>query len=278
MIAGPQTAIVVGAIGNEIETDKHGRIKVQFHWDRLGKKDQNSSCWVRVAQPWAGKGYGMFSLPRVGHEVVVQFLDGDPDRPLVTGSVYNNDNMIGLEAARPGDGQRLQEPHQRARATRPSANELRFDDKKDSEYIWFHAEKDFHRQVEHDAFDWVGNNESVKVTLTRKEVIGENWFMDVTKDVMHNLGKDLHVNVAGDIFYTGGATFQLKLTKDFSAKVGGDLGVEVGGKTQLKSSGDIVLQSTRQGVAEGRRPIDDRGMTIKIKGATTVRSRAARCR
>ena len=94
VIAGPQTAVVVGASGNEIETDKHGRIKVQFHWDRLGKKDQNSSCWVRVAQPWAGKGYGMFSLPRVDDEVVVHFLDGDPDRPLVIGAVYNNDNMM----------------------------------------------------------------------------------------------------------------------------------------------------------------------------------------
>ena len=111
-IYGPQTATVVGASGNEIETDKHGRIKIQFHWDRIGKKDENSSCWVRVAQPWAGKGYGMFSLPRVGHEVVVQFLDGDPDRPLVTGSVYNNDNMLGLEAARPLDGQRHQDAEQ----------------------------------------------------------------------------------------------------------------------------------------------------------------------
>ena len=121
-------------------------------------------------------------------------------------------------------GHRLQEPQQRRAATSDTANELRFDDKKDNEYIWFHAERDFHRQVEHDAFDWVGNNESVKVTLTRKEVIGENWFVDVTKDVMHNLGKDLHVNVAGDIFYTGDATYQLKLTKDFNAKVDGDVG------------------------------------------------------
>jgi type VI secretion system secreted protein VgrG len=94
VIPGPQTAVVVGASGNEIETDKHGRIKVQFHWDRLGKNDQNSSCWVRVVHPFAGKGYGMFALPRVKDEVVVHFLDGDPDRPLVIGAVYNNDNMM----------------------------------------------------------------------------------------------------------------------------------------------------------------------------------------
>ena len=243
VIAGPQTAVVVGTSGKEIETDKHGRIKVQFHWDRLGKKDQNSSCWLRVAQPWAGKGYGMFSLPRIGDEVVVHFLDGDPDRPMVIGAVYNNDNMMAWklpeQATVTGFKSRTSEKGDKA-----TANELRFDDKKGKEYIWFHAERDFHRQVEHDAFHWVGNNESVKVTLTRKEVIGENWFMDVTKDVMHNLGKDLHVTVAGDIFYTGGATLQLQLTKDFSAKVDGDLGAEVGGKTQIKSKGDVVIESS----------------------------------
>ena len=271
-IYGPQTATVVGKSGNEIETDKHGRIKVQFHWDRKGEKNENSSCWVRVAQPWAGKGYGMFGLPRLGHEVVVQFLDGDPDYPLVTGSVYNNDNMPAwkLPDQATVSGVKTQSSKE---GTAKLANELRFDDKKDKEYIWFHAEKDFHRLVEHDAFDWVGNNESVKVVLTRKEVIGENWFMDITKDVMHNMGKDLHVKVAGDIFYTGGATYQLKLEKDYSAKIGGDLGVDVGGKTQLKSMGDIALQSTTGKLSLKAGDAGDllaEGMTIKIKGATTV--------
>jgi type VI secretion system secreted protein VgrG len=272
IIAGPQTAIVVCASGNEIETDKHGRIKVQFHWDRDGKKDENSSCWVRVAQPWAGKGYGMFGLPRKGHEVVVQFLDGDPDRPLVTGSVYNNVNVPAwkLPDQATVSGVKTQSSKE---GSDKLANELRFDDKKGSEYIWFHAEKDFHRLVEHDAFDWVGNNESVKVVLTRKEVIGENWFMDITKDVMHNMGKDLHVNVAGDIFYTGAATYQLKLDKDYSAKVGGDFGFDIGGKTQLKSMGDIALQSTSGKLSLKAGDAGDllaEGMTIKIKGATTV--------
>jgi type VI secretion system secreted protein VgrG len=270
VIAGPQTAFVVGASSNEIETDIHGRVKIHFHWDRTGKKDQTSSCWVRVAQPWAGKEFGAWSLPRVGQEVVVQFLDGDPDRPLITGSVYNKDNPVAWklpeQATVTGFKSRTSEKGDKA-----TANELRFDDKKDKEYIWFHAERDFHRQVEHDAFDWVGNNESVKVTLTRKEVIGENWFMDVTKDVMHNLGKDLHVNVAGDIFYTGKATMQLMLTKDFSAKVDGDLGAEVGGKTQIKSTGDITIESTGKItlkgasiVLQGSGPVDIVGAMVKV--------------
>ena len=272
VIAGPQTAIVVGASGNEIETDKHGRIKVQFHWDRKGVKDENSSCWVRVAQPWAGKGFGVFVLPRVGQEVVVQFLDGDPDRPLVTGSVYNNVNMpawkLPTEATVAGIKSRSSKD-----GTATTANEVRIEDKKGSEYIWLQAQKDFHRLVKHDAFDWIGNNESVKVKLTRNEVIGENWFMDITKDVMHNMGKDLHVNVAGDIFYTGGATYQLKLAKDMSAKVGADLGFDVGGKTQLKSVGDIVLQSTTGKLSLKAGDAGDvlaEGLTIKIKAGTTV--------
>ena len=276
VISGPQTAIVVGKSGNEIETDKHGRIKIQFHWDRLGKKDQNSSCWVRVAQPWAGKGFGMFSLPRVGHEVVVHFLDGDPDRPLVIGSVYNNDNMVAwkLPDQATVSGFKSQSTKE---GTAALANELRFNDEKTKEYIWFQAQKDFHRLVEHDAFDWIGNNESVKVVLTRKEAIGENWFMDITKDVMHNVGKDLHVNVAGDIFHTGGATWQLKLKGDFNAKIGADLGLDVDGKTHLKTKGDIALHSTdgKISLKSGKDPMTGSDVlveaaNVKIKAGSNI--------
>jgi type VI secretion system secreted protein VgrG len=154
-----------------------------------------------------------------------------------------------------------------------SANELRFQDKDGDEHVWFQAQRNFHRLVRNDAFDFVGNNESVKVVLTRKEVIGEDWFLDVTRDVMHNLGKDLHVNVAGDIFYTGAATYQMKIDKDMSGKIGGDLGLDVGGKTQLKSMGDIVLQSTTGKLSLKAGDTGDmlaEAMTIKIKGAMTV--------
>src|SRR5205085_5873268 len=92
-VKGTQTAVVVGPAGEEIFTDKYSRIKVQFHWDREGKYDENSSCWVRVATIWAGKGWGVVHIPRIGQEVVVDFLEGDPDRPIVIGSVYNADHM-----------------------------------------------------------------------------------------------------------------------------------------------------------------------------------------
>jgi type VI secretion system secreted protein VgrG len=268
VISGPQTAVVVGASGNEIETDKHGRIKIQFHWDRLGKNDQNSSCWVRVVHPFAGKGYGMFALPRVKDEVVVHFLDGDPDRPIVIGAVYNNENMMAWTLPTQSTLSGYKSRSSKGGDEKgKEANELRFDDKKNSEYIWFHAERDFYRQVEHDAFDWVGNNESVHVTLTRKEAIGENWFVDVTKDVMQNVGKDLHVNVAGDIFYTGEATFQLKLTKDFNAKVDGDVSIEAGGKITLKASSIILEGSSAVTLKSGGSTVNLAGAGVDIVGS-----------
>jgi len=99
-VRGPQTAIVVGKSGEEIRTDQYGRVKVQFHWDRYGKSDQHSSCWVRVSHPWASEGWGAIATPRIGQEVIVDFLEGDPDRPIITGRVYNGDNMPPLRAAR----------------------------------------------------------------------------------------------------------------------------------------------------------------------------------
>jgi type VI secretion system secreted protein VgrG len=189
---------------------------------------------------------------------------------MVIGAVYNNENMMAwkLPEQKTLSGFKSRTTDKGDAAT---ANELRFDDKKNEEYIWFHAERDFHRQVEHDAFDWVGNNESIKVTLTRKEVIGENWFLDVTKDVMHNLGKDLHVNVAGDIFYTGGATYQLKLKGDFNAAIDGELGAEVKGKVQIKSKDDIVIEASMPGKIMLKAPtiiLDaTTGITIKVGGS-----------
>ena len=266
VISGPQTAVVCGASGNEIETDKHGRVKVHFLWDRDGKKDQTSSCWVRVAQPWASVGYGMVNLPRVGDEVVVHFLDGDPDRPLVIGAVYNKLNELAWKLPEQATVTGLKSRTSKG-GDKKTANELRFDDKKDSEYIWFHAERDFHRQVEHDAFDWVGNNESVFVTLTRKEAIGENWFVDVTKDVMLNVGKDLHVTAKGDIFYTGEATFQLKLEKDFNAKVGGDVSIEATGKITLKAASIILEGSSAVTLKSGGSTVNLAGAGVDIVGS-----------
>lgn len=239
---GPQTAVVVGASGNEIETDKHGRVKVQFHWDREGTKDQNSSCWLRVVQPWASKGYGMLMLPRVGDEVVVSFIGGDPDRPIITGSVYNDKNFVAYELPKQATVSGLRTRSSKS-GTAATANELRFDDAKDKEYLWLQAQKEYRRFVKDNAFDMIEKNETVKVKLTRKEVIGENWYLNVAKDVMHDIGKDLHVKVAGDIFFTGAATLQFGTTKEMSIKTDADFDVTAKGKVQVKANGNIVIEA-----------------------------------
>ncbi|MCJ7814502.1 MAG: type VI secretion system tip protein VgrG, partial [Xanthomonadales bacterium] len=156
LVRGPQTAVVVGPSGKEISTDEYGRVKVQFHWDRVGKKDQDSSCFIRVAQAWAGGTWGAFSLPRHGQEVIVDFLEGDPDQPIITGSVYHKDNMVpfALPTNQTQSGLRTRSSPDGDAQT---FNELRFEDKKGSEEIFLQAERDFKRVVENNDTLVVGN-------------------------------------------------------------------------------------------------------------------------
>ncbi|MGX9147711.1 type VI secretion system Vgr family protein [Mesorhizobium sp. 128a] len=139
VIRGPQTAVVVGAKGETIATDEYGRIKVQFFWDREGKKDENSSCWIRVAQSWAGKGFGCLAIPRIGHEVVVDFLHGNPDWPLVTGVVYNGSNLP--PETLPANKTRSTFRTHTDRGAADACNELRFEDEHGHEEIYLKAQK-----------------------------------------------------------------------------------------------------------------------------------------
>jgi type VI secretion system secreted protein VgrG len=181
VMMGPQTAWVVGAEGDEICTDKYGRIKVQFHWDREGKFNQDSSCWLRVAQPWAGNHWGAIHIPRVGNEVVVVFLDGDPDRPLVTGSVYNADNMppYDLPEHKTQSGIKT---HSSKNGAPGNFNEIRFEDKKNHEELHFQAERNMSTVVKHDQTlnvhadraVTVDGNESITVKGTREQTVIQN--------------------------------------------------------------------------------------------------------
>ena len=156
---GPQTAIVVGKKDEEIWTDKFGRVKVRFHWDRLSKSDETSSCWVRVSQAWAGSAWGAIHIPRIGQEVIVSFLEGDPDQPIITGSVYNADQNppYPLPDSQTQSGIKTQSTKG---ANNQNFNELRFEDKKEAELIYLHAERDFERVVE--------NNDTLKVGFDKK--------------------------------------------------------------------------------------------------------------
>jgi type VI secretion system secreted protein VgrG len=156
-VQGPQTAVVVGPSGEEIHTDKYGRVKAQFHWDRKGQKNEKSSCWMRVSSPWAGKSFGFIQIPRIGQEVVVDFLEGDPDQPLITGRVYNDDQMppwdLPANASQSGVLTRSTKG-----GAYNNANALRFEDKKGSEQVWLHAEKNQDIEVENDETHWVGHD------------------------------------------------------------------------------------------------------------------------
>ncbi|MDA8458355.1 type VI secretion system tip protein VgrG, partial [Acidovorax sp. GBBC 3332] len=171
---GPQTAVVVGPAGEEIWTDEYGRIKVQFYWDRLGAMDENSSCWMRVATSWAGSGFGAISIPRIGQEVIVDFLNGDPDYPIVTGSVYNAANMPPW--ALPGNATQsgIKTKSSKGGAFGDGmkngagdANAIRFEDKKGAEQVWLHAQKDQLIEVENDEDHWVGQDR--RKTIDRDE-------------------------------------------------------------------------------------------------------------
>jgi type VI secretion system secreted protein VgrG len=170
VVQGTQTAVVVGPKGEEIFTDKYGRVKVQFFWDRQGKNDGNSSCWVRVGTPWAGERWGMIHIPRIGQEVIVDFQCGDPDEPIIIGSVYNFAKMppYELPANKTQSGIKSRSTQG---GTPEHFNELRFEDKKDSEDVYFHAQKDFHRVVENDDDLKVGNDQTITIKNNRTEEV-----------------------------------------------------------------------------------------------------------
>ncbi|WP_250439226.1 type VI secretion system Vgr family protein, partial [Delftia tsuruhatensis] len=162
---GPQTAVVVGPAGEEIWCDQYGRVKVQFHWDRIGGMNENSSCWMRVATSWAGPGFGAVHIPRIGMEVIVDFLNGDPDHPIVMGCVYNASNMppwaLPANATQSGIKTRSSKggaPGAGMKNGQGDANAIRFEDKAGQEQLWLHAQKDQLTEVENDEDKWVGND------------------------------------------------------------------------------------------------------------------------
>jgi len=204
-VQGPQTAVVVGPGGEEIYTDKYGRVKVQFHWDRLGKKDENSSCWIRVSHPWAGKGWGTISNPRIGQEVIVDFLEGDPDQPIITGRVYNAEQMppYDLPANQTQSGMKSRSSKGGGGA---NFNEIRMEDKMGSEQVFIHAEKNQDIEVENDETHWVGNDrkktidhdETTLVKHDRTETVDNNETITIHANRTETVDKDetitIHMN------------------------------------------------------------------------------------
>ena len=228
-VHGPQTAMVVGKAGEEIWTDKYGRIKVQFHWDRSHPTDETSSCWVRVQQGWAGKGWGMMFVPRIGMEVVVTFLEGDPDRPLVTGCVYNSDSMPPYTL-----------PDEQTKSTIKSNtskggngfNEIRFEDKKDSEEIFVQAERDFNRVVK--------NNDTLKVGFETKDKGDQT--IQIANDQSLDVGNDRKVHVTNDQTVAVDNNLSTTVKNDETRKVDNNQSVKVGNKIVVEANTSIELK------------------------------------
>jgi type VI secretion system secreted protein VgrG len=204
-VQGPQTAVVVGPGGDEIHTDQYGRVKVQFFWDRQGKRDENSSCWIRVSQPWAGKGWGAIAIPRMGQEVIVDFLEGDPDRPIITGRVYNAEQMppYDLPANMTQSGIKSRSSKGGSGA---NCNELRFEDKKGAEQVLLHAEKDQSIEVEndeshsvgHDRSKSIGHDETTMVKHDRTETVGNNETISIHANRVENVTVNETIGIGGN--------------------------------------------------------------------------------
>ncbi|MER9136966.1 type VI secretion system tip protein VgrG [Mesorhizobium sp. M0830] len=206
IMRGPQTATVVGPSGEEIFTDKYARVKVQFHWDRLGKKDQNSSCFVRVSQTWAGSGWGFIQIPRIGQEVIVDFIEGDPDLPIITGRVYNASQMppYGLPGSATQSGWKSDSSKGGG-----GYNELMFEDKAGSELVNFQAQKDHHLLIKHDRTKLVQHNQSDRIDHDAKHSVGHNLDEDVGNNKTVKVGVDQTTNIGSNDTETVGANRSL---------------------------------------------------------------------
>ena len=234
---GPQSAIVTGPAGQEIWTDKYGRVKVQFGWDRYGKNDENSSCWIRVSYPWAGKGFGMIQIPRIGQEVLVDFKNGDPDLPIIVGRTYNQDTMPpwGL----PGMASQSGIFSHSLQGGPTNGNMLRFDDKTGAEEVKFHAEKDLNTTVK--------NNETHTVMVDRTKTIVKNETISVGEDRNATITKNdgLSVKLAQTI--NVGTTYRLDVGDQLTLRCGNaalvlhkDGSIEFCGKQLLLHTSDVM--------------------------------------
>ncbi len=260
VVSGLHTAMVVGPSGEEIHTDEHGRAKVQFHWDRIGKKDDKSSCWVRIATAWAGQNWGQISLPRIGQEVVVDFLEGDPDRPLIIGRVYNGEQkppyVLPTNATVSTNKSRSSKS-----GGADNFNELRFEDKKGSEHVWFQAEKDFDHLVKNDANLVVKGKQDRLVIKDLTEQIDGAVKVKIGKDSVTEVGAKNSLKVAADMMTEAGATISMKSGANMDMKVGANLGVDAAASIHIKAGATVVIEAAAM-------------LTLKVGGSSVVLSPA----
>ncbi|MBW9912379.1 type VI secretion system tip protein VgrG, partial [Escherichia coli] len=267
-VDGPQSAIVTGPAGEEIFCDEHGRVRVQFHWDRYNPATEASSCWVRVSQAWAGPGFGNLAIPRVGQEVIVDFLNGDPDQPVVMGRTYHEDNRS------PGDlpGTKTQMTIRSKTYKGSGFNELRFEDATSNEQVYIHAQKNMDTEVlndrttdvKHDHTETIGNDQKITVVKGQTVQVGTR----------KEGGHDQSITVANDRRITVRNDQTLKVTNDRTVSVSHDDGlyvrndrrVTVKGKQEHKTTGNHVS------LVEGKHSLVVKGdLARKVSGALGIK-------
>jgi len=219
-IHGVQTATVVGAPGKEIDVDAHARVIVQFHWDREGQRDQKSSCRVRVAQSWAGKGWGLIAHPRIGQEVIVEFLEGDPDRPIITGRVYNAEQVppYALPASSTQSGLKSRSSPGGGAST---FNEMRFEDKKGDEHVYIQAEKNRTTLTKNDDVQTVGHDRTRTVKNDEKVTVEKNQTLEVKIDRTRTVGGNEKITIQGDLTESITGSEKVTITGDLTQSVTG---------------------------------------------------------
>ncbi|MGQ9371249.1 type VI secretion system Vgr family protein [Azospirillum sp. ST 5-10] len=279
-IAGTQTATVVGKSGQEIYTDQYGRVKVQFPWDQQGTNDENSSCWIRVAQGWAGKSWGAFFLPRIGMEVVVSFLEGNPDLPIVTGCVYNGTNTLPYALT---DDQTKSTIKTNSSTGGNGYNEIRFEDKADSEEIYVQAQKDMtvliknSRTTTVDAADDTltlnQGNRSTTIskgndTLTISE--GNRTSAVAKGNETHSVKGTRGVTVEGAETHTNKDAYTQTVSKDFTLTVDGDITIKASGAVTIEAGKGLTVKSTSD-----MSLTSSAGLTAKATNAATVQGMSA---
>ncbi|WP_367143912.1 type VI secretion system Vgr family protein [Pantoea stewartii] len=255
---GPQTAKVVGPKGESIWTDRYGRVKVKFHWDRLAKGDDTSSCWVRVSSAWAGQGFGGVQIPRVGDEVVVDFINGDPDRPIITGRVYNEASMppwaLPAAATQMGFMSRSKD------GSPDNANALRFEDKPGEEQLWLHAERNMDTEVENDETHDVGSNRTKTVGKDETSHIKQNRTRTVDGNETISVGQDRSKTISGN------ETTTVQQNRTETVKGNETLSVEQNRDETITGNHTTTVKSNNTGTVEGKQTltvIQDRTRTVQ---------------
>jgi len=267
MVQGPQTAMVVGAAGEEIWTDEYGRVKLQFHWDRYGQSDENSSCWVRVSQAWAGSGWGGISIPRIGQEVIVDFINGDPDRPIITGRVYNGDNMppYNLPAEKVVSGMKT--------ATHKGGgyNEISMNDTDQSQLMRVHAQYDMDSTVLNDLRENVGINRTRSVGTDESISIGNNRKLDVTNDEAISVGNNRDTTVTNDESAEVGNNSKLAIGNNSKVEIGNNMNLDVGAtktETVAMLSAETIGAAKTLNVGAGYQVGVGAAMNVTVGGAS----------